>query len=92
MQRSLGARRSDRDEVGAMKQLLARKNHDTYKRLAKIECETLIVGGRYDGIAPPKNLVAMNEMIPQSELRFYEGGHMFLIQDKSAYQEIIAWL
>ena len=92
MQRSLGAIRSDRDEIGAMKQLLARKNHDTYKRLAKIKCETLIVGGRYDGIAPPKNLVAMNEMIPQSELRFYEGGHMFLIQDKSAYQEIIAWL
>ena len=92
VQRSLGARRSDRDEIGAMKQLLARKNHDTYKRLANIKCETLIVGGKYDGIAPPKNLVAMNEMIPQSELRFYEGGHMFLIQDKSAYQEIIAWL
>ena len=89
---SIGARRSDRHEEGAMKQLMARKNHDTYDRLRQINVPVLLLGGRFDGVAPVANMQAIADQIESSEIRFYEGGHMFLVQDKKAYPDIIEWL
>ncbi len=89
---SVASRRSDRDLEAAMKQLMARKNHDTYDRLSQIEVPVLLAGGKFDGVAPVENMQAIADQIESSEIRFYEGGHMFLIQDKSAYPEIIRWL
>ena len=89
---SLSARRPDRDEVGAMKQLNARKLHDTYERLATLDMPVLLQGGLYDGIAPPENMRAMEEVIPRAQLKFYEGGHLFFVQDKHAYPDMIDWL
>jgi 3-oxoadipate enol-lactonase len=34
----------------------------------------------------------MAARIPNAELRFFEGGHLFVMQDKSAYPAIIDWL
>ncbi len=48
----------------------------------------LLCAGKYDGIAPMANMRAMADRIPASELRAYEGGHLFLIQDRAAYAEI----
>ena len=89
---TLEREQSDRDLDGAAKQLEARRHHDTFGRLKDIQVPVLLTGGRFDGIAPPSNMQALNDQIPQSELRFYEGGHLFLIQDKRAYQDIITWL
>ncbi len=89
---AIGAQRADRDEAGARKQLEARRHHDTYDRLEGISVPTLLAGGRYDGVAPPTNMEAMQEQIATSDLQFFEGGHMFLIQDKSAWPEIVRWL
>ena len=89
---AVSGRRSDRDQTGATKQLMARKEHDTFDRLSQIEIPVLVVGGKYDGVAPVENMKAIAGQIQSSEFRFYEGGHMFLVQDREAYPEIIEWL
>ena len=89
---SMAAARADRDEAGAMKQLQARRHHDTFARLPKLQMPVLLAGGKYDGIAPVSNMQQLQQQISGSELRLFDGGHMFLIQDKSAYPAIIAWL
>ena len=42
-------------------------------------------------IAPMSNMEAMHKEIKNSKLKFYEGGHLFLIQDKQAFQDLIDW-
>ena len=84
--------RDDRDEAGALKQLHARAAHNTYERLADIGCPVLLVGGEFDGVAPMQNMHHLADNVANSELKFFQGGHMFLIQDKSAYLHIIQWL
>ncbi len=92
LEMSLAGRRTDRDEVGAMKQLNARKLHDTFDRLPDLTMPVLLQGGLYDGIAPPDNMRELQGAIPHAELRFYEGGHLFFIQDRRAYPDMIEWL
>ena len=77
---------------GAHRQLEARADHDAWDRLGEIAAPTLVAGGRYDGIALPETLERMAGKIPGAELRFYEGGHMFMIQDRAAARDMIAFL
>lgn len=89
---SAGARREDRDQSGGMKQLEARRDHNTFDRLHQIQVPTLLTGGEFDGVAPPENMRAIQQQIVGAELEFFQGGHMFLAQDKTAYPHIIQWL
>jgi 3-oxoadipate enol-lactonase len=89
---SLAGRRGDRDVDGAMKQLAARRYHDTFDRLKNLTMPILLAGGEYDGIAPPANMRAIAQEIPTAELRLYQGGHLFFLQDRQAYPDIIDWL
>ena len=75
-----------------LKQLLARKDHNTYGDLDEINIPTFLLGGKYDGISPMLNMEKMHQKIDNSKLEFYEGGHLFLIQDANAYKDIINWL
>ncbi|MBL8771761.1 MAG: alpha/beta hydrolase [Phenylobacterium sp.] len=77
---------------GAWNQLEARSHHDTWDRLPQIDCPVLIAAGRYDGIALPATQERMAARIPGAELRWFEGGHLFMIQDRAAYPAIIAFL
>jgi len=77
---------------GAHRQLEARAAHDTWDRLPRIACPVLIAAGKYDGIALPATQEKMAARIPGAELRWYEGGHLFMLQDRSAYREIVAFL
>lgn len=77
---------------GAHRQLEARAKHDTWDRLGQIACPVLITAGRYDGIALPATQEKMVARIPGADLRWYEGGHLFMLQDRAAYREIIAFL
>ncbi len=77
---------------GARRQLLARAEHDVTTRLGEITAETLICAGKYDGIAPPENQEVLLRDIANANLRWYEGGHLFLIQDKQAWPDIIEFL
>lgn len=78
--------------AGARRQLEARARHDTWERLARIAAPTLVAGGRYDGIAPPSTVERLAGRIPGAELAFFEGGHLFMIQDRSAAAAMIAFL
>ena len=80
------------DRSRLIKQLSARKNHDTFSRLALIDHPVLLAGGKYDGIAPPKNMRVLHKRIRSSLLHFFSGGHAFLSQDKRAYEIITDWL
>jgi len=77
---------------GARRQLEARAGHDTWDRLPQITCPVLIAAGRYDGIALPSTQDKMAARMPGAKLQWFEGGHMFMIQDRAAYPAIIAFL
>ena len=70
--------------MGAYRQLEARAAHDTWNRLPRIVCPTLITAGRYDGIALPSTQEKMAERIAGAKLQWFEGGHLFIIQDRTA--------
>jgi 3-oxoadipate enol-lactonase len=77
---------------GAALQLEARSHHDTWDRLSRITCPTLVCGGRFDGIAPQENSERLAERIPGAELAIFDGGHQFLWQDRAAFARIISFL
>ena len=78
--------------MGARRQLEARMDHDTFSRLGDIKSPTLLCAGKYDGIAPLANMQAMQQKIPDAGLEVFEGGHLFLLQDKRAYAQIVQFL
>ena len=78
--------------TGARRQLEARADHDTWDRLGLIGCQTLIAAGRYDGIALPQTQHNMAHRIAGAELSFFEGGHMFPLQDPAAVPAIMDFL
>lgn len=78
--------------MGARRQLEARAAHDTWDRLGAIRCPVLIAGGRFDGIAKPEVQARMAQRIARAELKMFDGGHLFLLQDRSALPAIAGFL
>ena len=78
--------------MGARRQLEARAGHDTWDRLSQIACPTLIAAGRHDGIALPATQERMAGRIPGAALQFFDGGHLFMIQDRAATPAMVAFL
>ncbi|HEV2651390.1 MAG TPA: alpha/beta fold hydrolase [Rhizomicrobium sp.] len=78
--------------MGYHRQLEARAGHNTWDRLPDIDCPVLIAAGRYDGIALPATQEKMAGRIKGSHLQFFDGGHMFMIQDRSAFPAMIDFL
>ena len=89
-----GAARPKTDEQrrGEAAQLEARSHHDVIDRLPRITAPTLVASGRFDGIAPVANGEVIAAAIPGAELRVYDGGHVFMMQDPRATPEIIGFL
>ncbi|WP_444937791.1 alpha/beta fold hydrolase [Microbulbifer sp. JMSA002] len=75
-----------------IRQLQARKGHDTFARLPTLEVETLICAGRYDSVAPFENQRALFRQIPNSRLGIFSGGHNVLWQDDLIWDFISAFL
>lgn len=73
-------------------QLQARAGHDVWDRLGSITAPTLVASGRYDGIAPQARGAATASRIAGAELRVYEGGHAFLLQDPQAMGDLVSFL
>ena len=86
-----GAGEPDR-EMGARRQLEARRAHDTWDRLPGITSPTLCCGGRHDAIASPANMERLSGQIPGAKLELFEGGHLFLMQDPRAWARILEFL
>jgi 3-oxoadipate enol-lactonase len=78
--------------MGAHRQLEARAKHDAWDRLPRIRCPVMIAAGRYDGIAVPETQERMARQIPGARLQFFEGGHLFMIQDRAAVPAMTAFL
>ena len=66
----------------------ARRGHDTFDRLGRLKMPVLIAAGRYDGIAAPSNQEAMHAAIAGSRLEWFDGGHVFMLQDPRANEVI----
>ena len=60
--------------------------------MPELTLPSYLCGGRFDGIAAPANMEALAARIPGARLEFFEGGHLFLIQDRAAFPRIIAFL
>lgn len=86
------APQTEDQERGHRLQLQARKGHDVLGRLKNITCPTFVASGRYDDIAPVVNGRAIAERVPDATMHIYNGGHMFMVQDPTAWPEIIAFL
>jgi pimeloyl-ACP methyl ester carboxylesterase len=86
------APRTPIQERGERLQVEARAHHDVVDRLGRISCPTLVASGRYDGIAPPANGELIASLVPNAELRLYEGGHAFFAQDPAALPDIVEFL
>lgn len=78
--------------AGARRQLEARAAHDAWDRLGAIRCPVLIAGGKFDGIAKPEVQTRMAQRIARAELRMFDGGHLFLLQDRTAFPAIAEFL
>jgi len=83
---------SDEGRRGEFEQLQARRHHDVWERLGHITCPTLVAAGRFDGIAPVANSEAIVASIAGAELRVYEGGHIFIAQDRRALPDVLDFL
>lgn len=77
---------------GLRRQLAARAGHDVFDRLPRLTMPVFVCGGRYDGLAPPANLAAIQGQIAGSQLALFEGGHGFLQEDPAAYAAVIDFL
>ena len=77
---------------GEAAQLDARSRLNVIDRLANITCPTLVQAGKYDHIAPPANAEVIAKHIPDAELRLYEGGHIFFLQDPQAVPDAMEFL
>jgi 3-oxoadipate enol-lactonase len=84
--------KTDEQRRGEREQLEARRHHDVFDRLSAVACPTLVASGRFDGIAPVANGQAIASRIPGAELRVYEGGHLFMVQDPRALPEVLTFL
>ena len=77
---------------GRLLQLQARKGHDALDRLHRVACPTMVGSGRYDDIAPLVNGQAIVDRITDATFRVYRGGHAFLVQDPTAWPELLTFL
>ncbi len=78
--------------AGRLAQLEARSRHDVWDRLGAVSSPTLVACGRFDPIAPVANSEAIASRIAGAELRVYDGGHAFFVQDRTALPDIRAFL
>lgn len=78
--------------AGLGRQLAARAGHDVVAELASITAPALVCAGRYDDIAPMENSQLMADRIPAATLQVFEGGHVFMVQDRTAFPAIVDFL
>ena len=78
--------------MGSRRQLEARRRLDVYDWLPSLVMPVMVCSGKYDGIAPPANGERIAAQISNARFELFEGGHLFLAQDKAAYPRVIAFL
>jgi 3-oxoadipate enol-lactonase len=77
---------------GLARQLEARRHHDTSTRVGALRTPTLVVAGRFDGIAPVPVCEALARALPEGRLAVLDGGHALLVQDPRGWPLIASFL
>ncbi|MEO0492636.1 MAG: alpha/beta hydrolase [Actinomycetota bacterium] len=85
-------RNAGEPSAGFHAQLAARAAHDATAGLASIQAPALVCSGRYDGIAPVANGERLAELIPDAEFDVFEGGHLFMFQDRRSRERTLEFL
>jgi 3-oxoadipate enol-lactonase len=70
--------------VSRLRQLAARRQHDTWARLSDLRMPVSVFGGRYDAIATPEVQRRLASRIAGAGYREFAGGHQFFVEDPSA--------
>jgi len=78
--------------AGSLRQLGARRGHDTWDRLPELKMPVSVFAGRHDTVATPQAQRRMAERIPGAGYREFAGGHLFFVQDPTAAPVIVAAL
>jgi 3-oxoadipate enol-lactonase len=68
----------------------AARHHDSWARLPAIACPVMVMGGCY--IARPEGGAGLAGRIPGAQLRFFGGGHLFMLEDGDAWPAMIEFL
>lgn len=79
-------------QAGLTRQLAARDGHDVVDALPTIGPDTLVVAGRYDGLAPLANSELLCDRMPNAQLAVFDGGHLVQFQDRAVWPTIIDFL
>lgn len=77
---------------GYRAQLEARSHHDVTASLRRIDAPTLVCAGEFDDLAPLVNSTTLVDAIPHAELQVFDGGHLFMLQDRSAFPAMVTFL
>jgi pimeloyl-ACP methyl ester carboxylesterase len=77
-------------EEGLHAQLQAIDKHDALDELPKIDCPTLVFGGRMDMMVPGFASEEIAAAIPGAQLRMFETGHGCLIEEMSEVNEMLS--
>lgn len=93
MARILGhAERPATPPPGLLRQLEARRHHDTWDRLSSITAKTMVAYGFHDGVAPANNNERLADAIPGAVSSGFDGGHLFMWQDRAAWPAMADFL
>jgi pimeloyl-ACP methyl ester carboxylesterase len=84
--------KSDLQLRGEALQLEARRHHDVWDRLSNIVAPTLVTCGEFDALAPPANSEAILSRVAGARLERFQGGHMFMFQDRVAMPCLLDFL
>lgn len=84
--------RPPESQAGYLAQLEARSHHDATLGLPKITAPTLVCAGAYDDLAPPANGERLANAIPGARLEIFDGGHLFMIQDRTSFATMTRFL
>ena len=69
---------------GRLRQLAARRRHDTWARLPGLRMPVSVFAGRYDATATPEVQRRLASRIAGAGYREFIGGHQFFVEDPSA--------
>jgi 3-oxoadipate enol-lactonase len=76
-------------EAAYKAQIVAAALHNCYRRLKRIETQTLVVHGRHDRVVPVANAEILTEHIPHAELRILDdAGHLYSTEQPEVDDEI----
>lgn len=84
------------DEDVLLAQLEALDKHDALAELPRVDCPTLVVGGKLDMMVPAFASEEIAAAIPRAEFELFETGHGLMVEEMAAFnarlERFLTWL